>query len=192
MMLIRDRSDFYRETSSLETLQNNILVLLTCKPIRHMTYKVLVKWATSVNNQRLYKRLINNGYDFNLYTLVRALALGRYAQNLQRLGNSNELLSIEELEDRLSWELPVRKSFLLELEERLRKIIPGCIIKPGYNPTKPNTEEVEILGRQKARIIRKWKLHSRAKRIINKDWPKTAAFYSNLVKDGNREMDIDK
>jgi len=57
---MRDRLNFYHDRRSLETPQNNVLVLLTWNPIRHMIDEVLVEWAASVDGCRLYERLINS------------------------------------------------------------------------------------------------------------------------------------
>jgi len=60
MMLMRDRLNFYRGRRSLATSKNNVLVLLTWNPIRHMIEGVLVEWAASVDGQRLYERIIKD------------------------------------------------------------------------------------------------------------------------------------
>jgi hypothetical protein len=80
---------------------------------------------------------------------------------------------------------------LLKLKEKLYKIALYYIIEPNYNPTKPNTKEVEDFSYEKARIIRSSAFYNRAEYIIHKAFPKARAFYYNLIVDSNRKMDVD-
>ena len=41
------------------------------------------------------------------------------------------------------WEMVVLKSYLPELESRLRKIFPGCYVDPNYDPTEPSRDDME-------------------------------------------------
>jgi hypothetical protein len=134
-------------------------------------------------------RIQLDGYDFDSYTLVRVSNLGYYAQTLEKLGNFDEILSIEELEDG-SWELPVRKSYLPTLKDKLREMVSDCIIDPDYDPTKPNAREVEEFGYETARILSKDKFHDRAERMIHEAFPKAAAFYAELAMGGGWETAI--
>jgi hypothetical protein len=79
---------------------------------------------------------------------------------------------------------------LLKLKDKLREINPYYIIKPDYNPIKPNIKEVEEFGYKKARMLRSLIFCDRAERIIYKAFPKGAAFYYNLLVGGNREIDV--
>jgi hypothetical protein len=144
---------------------------------------------TDIDNGVEAGRIQLGGYDFNSYTLLRLSVLGHCAQTLDKLGNFDEILSIEELQDG-SWELPVRKSYLPTLKNKLRQVVPGCIIEPDYDPTEPNAKEVEEFGYERARILRTATFHDRAERMIREPWPKAAAFYADLAMGGEREMVI--
>jgi hypothetical protein len=143
-----------------------------------------------IGNDAESGRVLMDRYDFNSYTLVRVSDLGHWAQplkKLEKLGNFDEILSIEELHDE-SWELLVRKSYLPTLKDKLHKMVPDCIIEPDYDPTKPNAKEVEEFGYKRARILRTATFCDRAERMI--PWPKAAAFYADLVMGGKGEMVI--
>jgi hypothetical protein len=142
---------------------------------------------TGIENDPESGRVQLDGYDFNSYTLVRVSDLEQYAQNLDKLGNLDKILSIEELEDG-SWELPVRKSYLLTLKDKLCKMVPDCIVEPDYDPTEPNAKEVEEFGYERARILRTVKFRDRAERMMRESWPKAAAFYTDLAIGGEKEM----
>jgi len=131
-------------------------------------------------------RIQLDGYDFDSYTLVRVSNLGHHAQTLDKLGNLDEILSIEELEDE-SWELAVRKSYLPMLKDKLREMVSDCIIDPDYDPTKPNAREVEKFGYEMARILSKNKFHDRAEHMICEAFPKAANFYAELAMGGGWE-----
>ena len=130
-----------------------------------------------------------DGYNFNSYTLVRVSNLGHYAQTLDKLGNFNKILSIEDLQDG-SWELPVHKSYLPTLKDKLREMVSDCIIDPDYDPTEPNAREVEEFGYETARILSKDKFQERAERMMREALPKAAAFYADLAMGGGWEMVI--
>ena len=142
---------------------------------------------TGIENDPELGRIQPDGYDFNSYTLVRVSDLGRYAQILDKLGNFDKILSIEELDDG-SWELPVRKSYLPTLKNKLCKIVSDCIIEPDYDPTEPNANEVTEFGYERARILRTTSFRDRAKRMMRESWPKAAAFYADLTMSGEKEM----
>ncbi|KAG9228937.1 hypothetical protein BJ875DRAFT_446421 [Amylocarpus encephaloides] len=110
-------------------------------------------------------RIQLDGYDFNSYILVRISDLGQCAQNLDNLGNLDQILSITELEDE-SWELPVRKSSLPKLKDALYKMVPNCVIESGYDPTEPNANEVKEFGYERARILKTIKLRDRAEHMM--------------------------
>lgn len=148
---------------------------------------------TGIENDPESGRIQLDGYDFNSYTLVRVSDLGQYAQNLDKLGNFDKILSIEELEDG-SWELPVRKSYLPTLKDKLCKMVPDCIIESDYDPTEPNAKEVEEFGYERARILGTVRFRDRAERMMRESWPKAVAFYADLamavLDDDEKEMDI--
>ncbi|KAG0645144.1 hypothetical protein D0Z07_9224 [Hyphodiscus hymeniophilus] len=52
--------NFYYDHRSLETPENDVLVLLTWNPIRHIIDEDLVEWTASVDGWRLYERLIKS------------------------------------------------------------------------------------------------------------------------------------
>jgi hypothetical protein len=130
-----------------------------------------------------------DGYNFNSYTLMRVSNLGHYAQTLDKLGNFDKILSIEDLQDG-SWELPVHKSYLPMLKDKLREMVSDCIIDPDYDPTEPNAREVEEFGYEMARILSKDKFQERAERMMREALPKAAAFYADLAMGGGWEMVI--
>jgi hypothetical protein len=132
-------------------------------------------------------RIQLDGYDFSLYTLVRVSGLGSCSPDLDKLGNFDEILSVEELQDG-SWELPVQKSYLPALTEKLCKVVPDCIIERDYDPTKPNTQEVQSCGYETARAQRTATFDDRVKRMIREAWPKAAAFYADLATTVGSEM----
>jgi hypothetical protein len=146
---------------------------------------------TEIENDSESGRIQLDGYNFDSYTLVRVSNLGHYAQTLNKLGNFDEILSIEELQDGLSWELAVHKSYLPKLKDKLRELAPHCIIEPNYDPIEPNAEEVEYFGYEKARILRSSAFRNRAERMIHEAFPKAGAFYHDLIVDGDRKMDVD-
>jgi hypothetical protein len=146
---------------------------------------------TEIENDSESGRIQLDGYNFDSYTLVRVSNLGHYAQTLNKLGNFDEILSIEELQDGWSWELPVHKSYLPKLKDKLRELAPDCIIEPNYDPTEPNAKEVEEFGYEKARILRSLAFCSRAERLIHEAFPKAKAFYRDLTEGGDRKMDVD-
>jgi hypothetical protein len=143
----------------------------------------------TIENDPESGRIQLDGYDFDSYTLVRVSDLGHYAYTPDKLGNFDEILSIEELDDG-SWEFPVRKSYLPTLKDKLREVVSDCIIDPDYDPTKPSAREVEEFGYVRARILKKDKFHDRAKRMIHEAFPKAAAFYAELAIGGGWEMAI--
>jgi hypothetical protein len=146
---------------------------------------------TGFENDSESGRVQLDGYNFNSYTLVRVSNLGHYAQTLDKLGNFDEILSIEELQDGWSWELPVHKSYLPKLKDKLREMAPHCIIESNYDPTEPNAKEVKEFGYKKARILRSLTFRDRAERMIHEALPKGGAFYHDLIVGGDREMDVD-
>jgi len=126
---------------------------------------------------------LDGTFDFELYTLVRLSGLGNYTEtldNLEMLGNINEVLSIEELPDGC-WELPVLKSYVPRLRDEVGKIFPGCNVEPDNDPTEPSEKEVKEIGFEKARILRTRTFCDRAERISNEARPKAAAFYSRFM-----------
>jgi hypothetical protein len=139
----------------------------------------------NIENDPESGRIQLDGYDFDSYTLVRVSDLGHYAHTPDKLGNFDEILSIEKLEDG-SWELPVRKSYLPKLKDKL----PDCIIDPDYDPTEPNAREVEEFGYEIVRILSKDKFHDRAKRMIYEAFPKAATFYAELAMSSGLEIAI--
>lgn len=134
-----------------------------------------------IENHTETRRIELDGYDFKSYTLVRVPDIGHYGQTLDKLGNFDEILSVEGLQDG-SWELPVLKSYLPILEAKLRKMVSGCNIESGFDPTKPNANEVEKLGHKMATLLRTDSFSKRAGRM-RKSWHKAAAFYADLVKE---------
>ena len=78
-----------------------------------------------IDNDAESGRVLLDGYDFNLYTLVRVSDLGHYAQTLDKL-DAELRRDSQELQDG-SWELPVRKSYLPTLKDELRKMVPDYI-----------------------------------------------------------------
>jgi hypothetical protein len=139
----------------------------------------------NIENDPELGRIQLDGYDFDLYTLVRVSDLGHYVYTPDKLGNFNEILSIEKLEDG-SWELPVYKLYLLKLKDKLS----DYIVNPDYDPTEPNAREVEEFGYEIARILSKDKFHNRAKHMIYEAFPKAATFYAELVISSGLEMAI--
>ncbi|KAH7364910.1 hypothetical protein BKA65DRAFT_146287 [Rhexocercosporidium sp. MPI-PUGE-AT-0058] len=142
---------------------------------------------TRIETDQELGRIQMDGYDFNLYTLVTVSYLGQYAQNLDKLGNLDDILSIVELEDE-SWELPVRKSYLPILRNKLHEMDPTCIIELGSNPIAPNAKEVEKFGYQKARVLSTMRFRYRAECMVSEAWPKAAAFYTDLRMGLEEEM----
>jgi hypothetical protein len=134
----------------------------------------------TIENDPELGRIQLDRYDFDSYTLVRVSDLGHYAHTPDKLRNFNEILSIEELEDG-SWELPVRKSYLATLKDKLCEIVPDYIINPDYDPIKPGVREVEEFSYKRATILNRDKFHDRAERITRKALPKAAAFYADLA-----------
>ncbi len=107
-----------------------------------------------------------------------------------------------------SWEMVVLKSYLLELENRLAKMFPGCDIDLDYNPTEPSREDVESLyltaknpkpraksGEIAAFIdvedLKRFYVAAKARKVvassrtaiamIREAWPTAVAYYSCLL-----------
>lgn len=59
IILTRDSTHFYKDWPSLDTLQNDILVILASNPWS-MIDEVLVKWAASIDGRRIYAHIIEN------------------------------------------------------------------------------------------------------------------------------------
>ncbi|KAH6724828.1 hypothetical protein BKA61DRAFT_665511 [Leptodontidium sp. MPI-SDFR-AT-0119] len=132
-------------------------------------------------------RIRMHGYNFDLYTLVSVSNLGQYAQNLDKLGSLDDILSIVELEDE-SWELPVRKSYLPRLKNMLHKMVPECITQAVSDTTEPTAKELEDFGYERARILRTMSFRNRAECMVSESWPKAAAFYADLRMGLEKEM----
>jgi hypothetical protein len=88
-------------------------------------------------------------FDCGSYTTVRLSNLGyrlpqEISEKLDKVGNLNQVPSVLELPDE-SWEMVVLKSYLLELENKLTYMFPGCDVDLDYDPTEPNREDIECL-----------------------------------------------
>ena len=88
-------------------------------------------------------------FDCGSYTTVRLSNLGyrlpqEISEKLDKVGNLNQVPSVLELPDE-SWEMVVLKSYLLELENKLTNMFPGCDVDLDYDPTGPNREDIECL-----------------------------------------------
>ncbi|KAH9222988.1 hypothetical protein DL95DRAFT_517915 [Leptodontidium sp. 2 PMI_412] len=142
---------------------------------------------TGIENDRKLGRIGMHGYNFDLYTLVSVSNLGQYAQNLDKLGGLDDILSIVELEDE-SWELPVRKSYLPRLKNMLHKMVPECITQAVSDTTEPTAKELEDFGYERARILRTMSFRNRAECMVSESWPKAAAFYADLRMGLEKEM----
>ncbi|KAH7370301.1 hypothetical protein BKA65DRAFT_561928 [Rhexocercosporidium sp. MPI-PUGE-AT-0058] len=153
--------------------------------------------VTEIKNDPASGRIQLDGYNFYSYTLVRVSNLGQYARNPDKLGNFDEVLSIEKLEDE-TWEVLIYKSQMPALTDKLRKEVPDCVINPDYNPFEPDAREVKEFGYEGAKLLRTRRFRERAERMIH--WPKAAAFYGDLIRgcekqvaapdDDEKEMDM--
>jgi hypothetical protein len=79
---------------------------------------------------------------------------------------------------------------LLRLIDKLGRIVPGCNIKPDYDPTKPNTMVIEQFGYNKAMILRTTTFCRKVKHMKHNTFRKTTTFYSNLVKNNKKKIII--
>ncbi|KAG9228121.1 hypothetical protein BJ875DRAFT_490198 [Amylocarpus encephaloides] len=88
-------------------------------------------------------------FDCGSYTTVRLSNLGyrppqEIPEKLDKIKNLNQVPSVLELSDE-SWEMVVLKSYLLELENKLTNMCPGCDVDLDYDPTEPRREDIKCL-----------------------------------------------
>ncbi|KAH7356445.1 hypothetical protein BKA65DRAFT_474262 [Rhexocercosporidium sp. MPI-PUGE-AT-0058] len=92
--------------------------------------------------------------------------------------------------DRRLTDKAYKNRYLPKLEDKLRDIVTDCIIELEYDPTEPNSQEVEEFGDEVVRILGNVTFYKRVERMKREAWPKAVAFYADLAMDGEKDDEL--